>query len=257
MPAWILTTELPLYLPQFFDRLLAEEGSHVDRIILTWAPPKRIFGQQYRLYGPVDGARMAGLFARGVVLSALSAHRQRQLTGSLHSVRAAAVAHDIPIEHVSDISESGFVDRVAAAEPELLLSVLCGQRLGGDLLSVPKWPINLHPSLLPAYRGPASIFWAMYHDEAETGWTAHEMTEAFDDGPIVDQWSTVIEDDETHHSLTRRLMSSGVEMATDLLSALPDASFETRPNPTTEDDYHTAPTVDDRREFKRRGNQLL
>ncbi len=97
----------------------------------------------------------------------------------------------------------------------------------------------------------------MYHDEDETGWTAHEMTEAFDDGPIVDQRSTVIEDDETHHPLTRRLMSSGVEMAVDLLSRLPNASFETRPNPTTEDDYYSAPTAEDRREFKRRGNQLL
>src|SRR6056297_3237782 len=256
MSAWILTTELPLYLPPFFDRLLDAEPSRVDRIILASAPPKRVLRQQYQRYGPVDGARMTGLFARGLLLSALSPARQRRLTGSLHSVRSAGAAHDVPVEYVSDITDPAFIDRVAAADPELLLSVLCGQRLGPDLLSIPEWAINLHPSLLPAYRGPAAIFWAMYHDEPETGWTAHEMTESFDDGPIIDQSTTAIED-ETLHALTRRLMSTGVEMATGILGTLPNGSFETRPNPATEADYYSAPTADDRREFKRRGNRLL
>lgn len=257
MSVWIFTTELPLYLPTLFDRVLQERGDRVDRIIFAEPPLRRLLRQQYRIFGPIDGLRMAGLFTRGYLLSMLAPARQRRLTGRLHSVRAAAETHDVPVEHVADVNDPAFIDRVEAAAPELIFSIICGQRFETDILGVPDWPINLHPSLLPDYRGPAPEFWALYHDEKRTGWTAHIMNEEFDAGPIIDQWSINIESDETLHSLTRRLAEVGADVVIEMLGQLPDPAFETRPNPATEEDYYSAPTAAERREFKRRGNKLL
>jgi len=257
MSVWIFTTELPLYLPTLFDRVLEERGERVDRIVLAEPPIQRILHQQYRIFGPIDGLRMGWLFARGYLLSMLSPPRQRRLTGRLHSVRDAAVTHNVPVERVSDINDPAFVDRIKTTDLELIFSIICGQRFGTEILSVPDWPINLHPSLLPDYRGPAPEFWALYHDEEQTGWTAHVMTEEFDAGPIIDRWSIDIKSDETLHSLTRHLTDVGADIVIELLDQFPDPGFDTTPNPATEADYYSAPTAAERREFKRRGNKLL
>lgn len=257
MTAWVLTIDLPLYLPEAVDRVLEARDDLVDRIVFAPPPTGLALYQQYRMFGPIDGLRMGRLYAQGALLGLLAPRWQRRLTGRLHSVSDAARVHGIPAETVSDINDPTFVERVREADPELLLSLVCAQRLGSDLLEVPDWAINLHPSLLPGYRGTSPEFWALYHDEEETGWTAHVMIEEFDAGPIIDTRTVPIRTKDTLHSLTERLGEAGAEFAIDLLDELPGATFETRPNPTTADDYFPMPSPDDRREFKRRGNRFL
>lgn len=257
MTVWLFTIDIPLYLPQAIDRILDAHGDCIEKVVL--APPSSdlMIRQQYRMFGPVDSLRMGRLYAQGAALGLLSPVQQRRLTGRLHSVRAAARAHDVPVETVSDISDPDFIDRVGSAAPELLLSLVCAQRLGPELLDIPEWAINLHPSLLPDYRGPAPEFWALYHDEAETGWTAHVMVETFDAGPIIEQRTLPIRDDDTLHSLTQRLADVAGAFAIDLVDAFPDANFDTRPNPTTEGDYYPMPSAEARKTFKRRGKRFL
>jgi methionyl-tRNA formyltransferase len=254
---WLFTIDVPLYLPQAIDRILGAHSERIEKVVL--APPSSdlMVRQQYRMFGPVDSLRMGRRYAQGAALGVLSPAWQRRLTGRLHSVRAAAKAHDVPVETVPNISDSGFVDRVRSAAPELLLSLVCAQRLGPELLDVPEWAINLHPSLLPDYRGPAPEFWALYHDETETGWTAHVMVETFDAGPIVEQRTLPIRDEDTLHSLTKRLCDVVGDFAVDLVDAFPDADFETRPNPTAEEDYYPMPSVETRKAFKRRGKRFV
>lgn len=257
MGVWLFTIDIPLYLPETIERILDARGDLIERVII--APPSAdlLIRQQYRMFGLVDGLRMARRYAQGGLLGLLSPALQRRLSGRLHSVADAARVHNVPVETVPDISDPAFVDRVRSAAPELLLSFVCAQRLGPDLLDVPDWAINFHPSLLPDYRGPAPEFWALYHGEDETGWTAHSMVEEFDAGPIIDQRRIPIRPDDTLHSLTHRLGDVGSEFAVDLLGEFPDATFETRPNPATEDQYYAMPGPEDRREFKRRGNRFL
>lgn len=257
MTVWLFTIDVPLYLPAAIDRILDAHGDLVERVI--FAPPSAdlLVRQQYRMFGPIDSLRMGRLYAQGGLCGLLPPSWQRRLTGRLHSVTDAARVHDVPVETVPDVNDPAFVDRVRRASPELVLSLVCAQRLGAELLEVPDWAINLHPSLLPDYRGTAPEFWALYNDEDETGWTAHVMVEEFDAGPIVDQRTIPIRGNDSVHSLTERLAETGREFAVDLLDSFPDATFETRPNPTTDDHYYSMPSADDRREFKRRGNRFL
>ena len=65
--------------------------------------------------------------------------------------------------------------------------------------------INLHPSLLPKYKGLNVIERAMEAGEKETGCTVHFVNEELDDGPIILQRRVPIEPDDTLKTLTRRI----------------------------------------------------
>jgi methionyl-tRNA formyltransferase len=95
--------------------------------------------------------------------------------------------------------------RVAADGADILLCATYHRILRSTLLQRVAWAVNLHPSLLPRYRGPNPFHWVIRNGEARTGVTAHLMTDLADAGPIV--WSEIIivAPDETQGSLRRRL----------------------------------------------------
>ncbi len=79
------------------------------------------------------------------------------------------------------------------------------QKIPSWLINRPDWgTINAHDSLLPDYRGPCPFFWVIRNREQQTGVTLHYMTEEIDAGPIIDQKTIRIEDDETVKSLLIR-----------------------------------------------------
>jgi methionyl-tRNA formyltransferase len=95
---------------------------------------------------------------------------------------------------------------IADAKPDLLVVVSFG-------LIIPKWfldaptigAINVHPSLLPRYRGPSPLQWVIWNGEKETGITIIKMSERMDAGDILFQESTPIEPEEDAAVLSNRL----------------------------------------------------
>ena len=80
---------------------------------------------------------------------------------------------------------------VSAFSPEMLLLACFPLVLDARWLALPaKGVLNIHPSLLPRYRGPSPLYWQRLHRERSTGVTVHWATEGLDAGPIVAQ-STV------------------------------------------------------------------
>lgn len=256
MRVMVFTTDEPLYLPRYLDPILNAHAAHITDLVIA-PPPRPVREQirrQYRMFGPMAFSRMSGRVARGWLLDRLP----DTLTGRHHSVRSVARAHGVPVRRVDDVDDAGFIDWVEAHEPDILLSVVCGQKLGPRLLEVPDHAINLHGSLLPRYRGRGVAFWPLFYGDAETGVTAHVMTEDWDAGPIVEQRSVPIDGSETVHSLSLKLADCGSDLAVDLLARVAaGADLSTRPNQTTPADYHTLPTPAERREFRRRGNAFL
>ena len=98
----------------------------------------------------------------------------------------------------------------AFAPYDLDLIACCGfpYRLPADLLALPRQgAINMHPSLLPKYRGagPNVFGWMFRNDEKEAGITVHRMAVEFDTGPILSQHAVEIDDDDTAETLGGRL----------------------------------------------------
>lgn len=253
----LFTSEEPLYLPRYVEPILDAHAADVDRLVIAPfdAPLSRQVREQFGMYGPRAGLRMGVRYLRGHVLDALGRHLGRQIRG-YHSVAAVARAHDVPVERVADVSDSAFVERMRELDPDVILSVVAGQRLPSELIDCASDAINLHGSLLPKYRGRATAFWPLYYGDDRTGVTAHRMTEQFDAGPVVAQRSFSIEPADTVDSVYRKLSATGASLAVDLLDDYPNLP-EASPNETTADDYHGLPGADERRRFRERGNEFL
>ena len=94
-----------------------------------------------------------------------------------------------------------------AFKPDLICSIYYRYRVPADVLQSAKFGgVNLHPSLLPRYKGCSSLTWALLNGESETGFTYHYMTERFDGGNILLQKKLKIEDFDLQSTLYQRAM---------------------------------------------------
>jgi len=89
-------------------------------------------------------------------------------------------------------------------DPDIIISMYYSYIIPGDILT--KNSFNLHPSLLPKYRGCSSLTWAMINGDKEAGFTYHFMNEKIDDGKIILQDKISIEDFDTQQTLYHRTM---------------------------------------------------
>ena len=110
---------------------------------------------------------------------------------------------------------------VESLNPELIVVAAYGKVLPEELLNYPKYgSINVHSSLLPAYRGAAPINWAILDGLEETGVTIMYMAKELDAGDIILQKVTAIGDDEDSLALTTRLADLGAEALSEAVVAL-------------------------------------
>ncbi|MBE6995675.1 MAG: methionyl-tRNA formyltransferase [Ruminococcaceae bacterium] len=119
---------------------------------------------------------------------------------------------------------------VEQLKPELIVVAAYGKILPEDLLNYPKYgSINVHSSLLPAYRGAAPINWAILDGLTETGVTIMYMAKELDAGDIIHQKTTPIGEDEDALALTERLAALGAEALSETVMALTDGTATRTP----------------------------
>ena len=126
---------------------------------------------------------------------------------------------------------------VESLNPELIVVAAYGKVLPEELLNYPKYgSINVHSSLLPAYRGAAPINWAILDGLEETGVTIMYMAKELDAGDIILQKTTPIGDSEDSLALTTRLAELGAEALSEAVVALADGTATRTPQ---EHEKHT------------------
>lgn len=254
----LFTSAEPLYLPRYLQPLFEAHADSIDQVVIAPfnAAPAEQLRSQAGMYGARAGIRMALRYARSRAVDALPGQVARRVTGRYHSVSAVARAYGVPIERIPDVSDPAFVERMEDLAPDLLLSIVAGQRLPGPVLQSADDAVNLHGSLLPKYRGRATAFWPLFYGDDRTGVTAHRMTERFDAGPILAQRAFPLDDADTVDSVYRKLAEAGASLGVELLTAYPELPAD-RPNETIPTDYHGLPGSEERRLFYERGNAFL
>ena len=135
-------------------------------------------------------------------------------------VKAAALEYGIPVYQPLSLRKGE--DAAAALEtlrqlaPDLIVVLAYGQILPKEVLELPKYHcINLHASLLPAYRGAAPIQWVILNGETKTGVTAQQMAEGLDTGDMLVKKEIAIGAEETAEELYERLSELCVETLTE------------------------------------------
>lgn len=161
------------------------------------------------------GARaLAALLARGERVVAVVTHADDPAEGDwFESVAEVARPAGIPVLTPPSPKLPEVVGALGPLGADLFLSVWYRRLLGADLLRLPRVAaLNLHGSLLPAYRGRAPINWVLVNGERRTGVTLHHMTAEADAGDIVAQVPIEIEPDDTAASLYQRVVKEGVDL---------------------------------------------
>lgn len=137
------------------------------------------------------------------------------------AVKEAAGRLNLEVFQPENINDAQAVARLRAAAPDAVVVVAYGQFLKSAIISLaPHGAINIHASLLPAYRGAAPINWAVIRGETKTGITTFSIDRGMDTGPILLQRSLPIEPDETAGELEPRLADLGAETLLETLAGL-------------------------------------
>ncbi len=127
---------------------------------------------------------------------------------------------------------------LAELKPELCVLSSYGYIIKEPILSLPiQGFINIHPSLLPKYRGPAPIQRAIINGEKVTGVTTFFMNAGIDSGNIILQKATEIGPDETYDELSTRLANLGAELTIETLKLIKNGAVKTLPQNDEEKSY--------------------
>ena len=112
-----------------------------------------------------------------------------------------------------DLSDENFMSYIAGSGADVFVVIDYGKILKSDILDMPgKYCVNLHPSLLPKYRGAAPVNRAILGGEKETGITVIKMNKKMDAGDIISQEKLAIGEHEDVAGLFDRLSQSGAEL---------------------------------------------
>jgi methionyl-tRNA formyltransferase len=162
-----------------------------------------------------DGHSIVAVYTRPIVIGPGG----RRSPGS--PVRAWAQSHDLPMEDPENANAPEVVSRLQSFAADLLVVCDYGQILKRPTLATTKMGgINLHGSLLPAYRGAAPVQWAIWSGDQQSGVSVIHMTPRLDGGPILSVRTTEIGAQETAGQLEERLSQIGVDVVRESLQKL-------------------------------------
>jgi methionyl-tRNA formyltransferase len=150
-------------------------------------------------------------------------------------IKLAALARGIPVEQPENVNAREAVERIRSLHPDLLVTAAYGQILSAELLGVsPLAAINLHGSILPAYRGAAPVARAIQNGETETGVTVIRMSPRVDAGGMLAYARTPIGPDETSGELEDRLAQLGAPLVAQVIEALVAGTVRAIPQKKTQ-----------------------
>lgn len=134
------------------------------------------------------------------------------------------------------------VDILKEINPDVICVVAYGKIIPKKILEIPKYGcINVHPSLLPKYRGPAPIQWAILNGDRETGVSTMYLDEGMDSGDIILQTKVNIDKDETSGELWDRLSKIGADLLVETLERIEN---KTAPRTKQGNEFTIAPMLE-------------
>jgi methionyl-tRNA formyltransferase len=134
---------------------------------------------------------------------------------------AIASEGGVPLIHLASMHDENILDRVTSLEADILLVACFPMILGGRWLTIPKQVcLNVHPSVLPSYRGPTPLFWQFREGEQEVGVTLHVVEADIDTGDIVAQSVMPLSAGARFSEVNATLAEAGAALMVDTLERM-------------------------------------
>lgn len=147
-------------------------------------------------------------------------------------VKEVALEHGLEVLAPAGPREPDFQTRLREIAPDCCPVVAYGALLTGDLLGIPRhgW-VNLHFSLLPAWRGAAPVQRAIIAGDDVTGASTFRIEEGLDTGPVFGVMTEAVRADDTTGSLLDRLAHGGAELLVRTMDGIEDGTLVPQPQP--------------------------
>lgn len=159
-------------------------------------------------------------------------------------IHLAWVNH-IPVYLVRDMSDAAVQSLIRKLKPDVACVACFPFLIPAEILAIPRHGfLNIHPSLLPAYRGPAPLFWIFRNGDLDnTGVTLHWMDEGLDTGDILSQRPLALPDGISGPEADYLCATAGGEMLLEVLEQIASGLAPRRPQPSG-GSYQSQPTAE-------------
>lgn len=191
-------------------------------------------------FAPSGAPTLQALIAAGYDVKAVVANYEesRSRKARVLEIEEVARAHNIPVllpDRPKDI-----IDQLASYNAEAGVLVAYGRIIPQSIINLfPHGILNIHPSLLPHYRGSTPIEQTILDGATETGVSVMGLVQAMDAGPIYAQQRVALSGNETKQALTQKLLTLGGQLILDVLPSVLDGSA----SPQTQDESQTTYTA--------------
>jgi methionyl-tRNA formyltransferase len=243
-----LTTDDPLYLPAFFERVLAERAG--DTALVSIVPPlyknqtkRQALWRYYRTFGLRDTAVLATRTA-----TAKATHQ---------SVAAVSERHGVQHARTQDVNAPEFLEELRSLGTDVIVSVSCPQIFRAPLIELPaKGCLNVHGALLPQYRGVLPSFWMLANGERQAGVSVYFVNEEIDAGDLCAQRSFDVSPHETLDEFLIRSKQIAAELVLEALAEIERGTVEARPIDLSRGSYYSWPDRAAAERFRATGRRL-
>lgn len=136
-------------------------------------------------------------------------------------VKEVALSKGVHLFQPENCNEYEFLRELRALSPDVIVVVAYGQKLGNDVLQMPRfYCLNIHPSLLPKYRGPEPVARAILNGDAFTGVCIVKVVEKMDAGPVLGIARVGVQAESTTPEMEEQLSVVGAELLVDVITQI-------------------------------------
>lgn len=194
-----------------------------------------------------DAPVLNGLIERGYNIKAVIANHHdvsRSRNNRLLEVASIANNHNIPVLLPDRLDN--IVDQISSYKASAAILVAYGRIIPQSVIDLfPVGIINIHPSLLPKYRGPTPIETVIQNGDDMTGVSIMKLTSGMDSGPIYDQVAIPLAEAETKFSLYEKASRAGANLLFEILPRILEGKLQPKPQDETEATYCQLLTKED------------
>jgi methionyl-tRNA formyltransferase len=248
MKITFLTTDDPIYLPAFYERVLGKYGKETQAVYSV--PP--LYKNQTALQAALRYYKTFGLTA-SLGLGA----RVGMVTARGQSIASVCKKHGVSYELVPDVNAENFRQRLREAGTDLLISVSCPQIFKKPLIELPQLGcLNIHGAILPHYRGVLPSFWMLANQEKNAGVSIYYVNEKIDAGELCGQRIFEVLPGESLDSFLTRSKAIAAELLLEVLGKIENGTITRSQLNLADGSYFSWPDKEAVKRFRANGHRV-
>jgi methionyl-tRNA formyltransferase len=198
------------------------------------------FGNERLVSGlhTTDAPILHGLIEKGYEVVAVVSHHSESKSRNERKLEVADIAKDNNIPLFIPNRPSEIIDDLRKLNAEVAVLAAYGRIISQEIIDLfPKGIINIHPSLLPKYRGPTPIESVILNGDQKTGVSIMQLTAGMDEGPVYAQERLELSGSESKFELYKKITNLATPLFFEKFSEIIDASLSPQPQNNTEATY--------------------